>query len=77
MPWKDDRGSPAIILRRFGRPEIFNTDQGSQFTSTDFTGVLKAHAIKISMEDVVRNPGTVSSVTDIGVPIVCRIGSVV
>src|SRR3954465_14333171 len=29
-------------LRRFGRPEIFNTDQGSQFTSTDFTGVLKA-----------------------------------
>jgi len=37
-------------LRRFGRPEIFNTDQGSQFTSTDFTGVLKAHAIKISMD---------------------------
>jgi len=29
-------------LRRFGRPEIFNTDQGSQFTSTDFTSVLKA-----------------------------------
>jgi len=29
-------------LRRFGRPEIFNTDQGCQFTSTDFTGVLKA-----------------------------------
>ena len=37
-------------LRRFGRPEIFNTDQGSQFTSTDFTGVLKAHDIKISMD---------------------------
>ena len=37
-------------LRRFGKPEIFNTDQGSQFTSTDFTGVLKAHAIKISMD---------------------------
>jgi putative transposase len=34
-------------LRRFGRPEIFNTDQGSQFTSTDFTGVLKAHGIAI------------------------------
>jgi putative transposase len=48
--WKDDRGSPAIILRRFGRPEIFNTDQGSQFTSTDFTGVLKAHGIRISMD---------------------------
>ena len=37
-------------LRRFGRPEIFNTDQGGQFTSTDFTGVLKAHGIKISMD---------------------------
>jgi putative transposase len=37
-------------LRRFGRPEIFNTDQGSQFTSTDFTGVLKAHGIAISMD---------------------------
>ena len=28
-------------LARFGRPEIFNTDQGSQFTSADFTGVLR------------------------------------
>jgi putative transposase len=37
-------------LRRFGRPEIFKTDQGSQFTSTDFTGVLKAHGITISMD---------------------------
>ena len=37
-------------LRRFGRPDIFNTDQGSQFTSTDFTDVLKAHGIKISMD---------------------------
>ena len=37
-------------LRRFGTPEIFNTDQGSQFTSDDFTGVLKAHGIKISMD---------------------------
>lgn len=37
-------------LRRFGRPEIFNTDQGSQFTSTDFTDVLKAHGITISMD---------------------------
>ena len=27
-------------LSRFGRPEIFNTDQGSQFTSPRFTGVL-------------------------------------
>ena len=37
-------------LRRFGRPEIFNTDQGSQFTSADFTGVLKGQDIRISMD---------------------------
>ena len=33
-----------------GKPEIFNSDQGSQFTSTDFTGVLKKEAITISMD---------------------------
>jgi len=33
-----------------GKPEIFNTAQGSQFTSCDFTDVLKAHEIKISMD---------------------------
>jgi putative transposase len=32
------------------RPEIFNSDQGSQFTSKAFTGRLKAHKIKISMD---------------------------
>jgi putative transposase len=37
-------------LQRFGKPEIFNTDQGSQFTSDDFITVLKAHGIKISMD---------------------------
>jgi putative transposase len=37
-------------LARYGRPEIFNTDQGSQFTSFDFTGVLKEADIKISMD---------------------------
>jgi len=34
----------------YGTPEIFNTDQGSQFTSLEFTGVLKAHGIQISMD---------------------------
>lgn len=34
----------------YGTPEIFNTDQGSQFTSFDFTHVLKDHGIKISMD---------------------------
>jgi putative transposase len=37
-------------LSRYGRPEIFNTDQGSQFTSGDFTGTLKDHGITISMD---------------------------
>lgn len=32
------------------RPEIFNSDQGSQFTSSDFTGILKDHCIRISMD---------------------------
>jgi putative transposase len=37
-------------LAKHGRPEIFNTDQGSQFTSTDFTGVLLNAGIAISMD---------------------------
>jgi putative transposase len=37
-------------LARFGRPEIFNTDQGSQFTSAAFTGVLAAAGVRISMD---------------------------
>lgn len=37
-------------LERFGPPEYFNTDQGSQFTSEDFTTVLKNRGIKISMD---------------------------
>ena len=37
-------------LSRYGGPEIFNTDQGSQFTSDDFTGTLKDHGITISMD---------------------------
>src|SRR4051812_14744338 len=37
-------------LARFGCPEIFNTDQGSQFTSSEFTEVLKAAEVRISMD---------------------------
>jgi putative transposase len=37
-------------LARHGRPDIFNTDQGSQFTSTAFTAVLIENAIAISMD---------------------------
>ena len=37
-------------LARYGRPEIFNTDQGSQFTSLDFTGALGDAGVAISMD---------------------------
>lgn len=37
-------------ISRYGAPEIFNTDQGAQFTSEAFTGVLSAAGIKISMD---------------------------
>ena len=37
-------------LARFGCPEIFNTDQGSQFTSPRFTGVLEKAGVRISMD---------------------------
>ena len=37
-------------IGRYGAPEIFNTDQGAQFTSEAFTGVLKAAGIQISMD---------------------------
>jgi len=35
---------------KYGKPEIFNTDQGSQFTSLAFTGLLHKSGIKISMD---------------------------
>ena len=37
-------------LRRFGTPEIFNTDQGAQFTSDAFTGILHQAGVAISMD---------------------------
>jgi len=37
-------------IMRYGIPEIFNSDQGSQFTSEAFTGILNANGIKISMD---------------------------
>jgi putative transposase len=37
-------------LERFGAPEIFNTDQGSQFTGLAFTATLEAHGVAISMD---------------------------
>jgi putative transposase len=37
-------------LARYGRPQIFNTDQGSQFTSAAFAGLLLENAIAVSMD---------------------------
>jgi len=37
-------------IAKYGAPEIFNTDQGAQFTCTEFIAVLKAHDIRISMD---------------------------
>jgi putative transposase len=37
-------------IERYGVPEIVNTDQGSQFTSREFTDLLKSHDIRISMD---------------------------
>src|SRR4051812_9459056 len=46
-------------LARHGRPEVFNTDQGSQFTSHDFTSVLLKAGIVISMDG--KGPGGTTS----------------
>ena len=40
----------ARALQQYGPPEIFNTDQGVQFTSQAFTGILLAQGIRISMD---------------------------
>lgn len=37
-------------IEQYGKPDIFNTDQGSQFTSDAFTGVLKENIVQISMD---------------------------
>ena len=43
-------GALETTLERYGKPTIFNTDQGSQFTSRDWTDTLKASGIPISMD---------------------------
>ena len=48
-------------LARHGRPKIFNTDQGSQFTSSDFIKVLKNAEIAISMDGKGAQAATTSS----------------
>ena len=58
LSWRISNSMDAVFcvdcleeaLRRHGKPEIFNSDQGSQFTSEAFTGVLKREGIFISMD---------------------------
>ena len=47
-PWRPDFCAEALeeALTK-GQPEVFNTDQGSQFTSLEFTQVLQEHGVKI------------------------------
>ncbi len=40
----------ASALRKYGQPDIFNTDQGAQFTSQAFTDILKENNVLISMD---------------------------
>lgn len=47
-------------LAKYGKPEIFNSDQGSQFTSAAFTGLLKSHEIAISDRIAGRNPSRIA-----------------
>ena len=37
-------------IQRYGKPEIFNTDQGSQFTSQEFVDLIQGHGIQVSMD---------------------------
>ena len=41
---------PEDALARYGKPDVFNTDQGSQFTGAAFTGMLANNGITISMD---------------------------
>jgi putative transposase len=58
LSWRISNSMEAVFcvdcledaLRRHGKPEIFNSDQGSQFTSEAFTDVLKREGVKISMD---------------------------
>jgi len=47
-----DLGKKAVqeAINRYGKPATFNTDPGCQFTSLDFTGLLKDHGFQISMD---------------------------
>ncbi|BBP05398.1 hypothetical protein TPL01_31320 [Sulfuriferula plumbiphila] len=43
-------GADVVDTEAIGLTEIFNTDQGAQFTSDTFTGKLSSHGIQVSMD---------------------------
>ena len=43
-------GAVTEAISKYGPPQIFNTDQGTQFTSRAFTGLLQANGIQVSMD---------------------------
>jgi len=45
-----DAGFCVEALEEEGKPDIFNTDQGAQFTGEAFTGLLEQHGVRISMD---------------------------
>jgi putative transposase len=47
-------------IERYGKPEIFNSDQGSQYTSLKHTGILQAHKIEISMNGKGRSADNIA-----------------
>lgn len=48
-------------MKRHGRPDIFNTDQATQFTSPRFTGLLAAAGIRVSMDDRWNTSASIST----------------
>ncbi|UJP00099.1 MAG: hypothetical protein LZF64_13140, partial [Nitrosomonas sp.] len=50
FPWSNFNRNGWSILNRYQHPEIFNTDQGAQFTAEAWICILKNHGIQISMD---------------------------
>jgi hypothetical protein len=60
-------GALEEAIETYGTPEIFNTDQGSQFTSEEFTGILVKNNIRVNCWGQVLLFGSIAGVTIAGV----------
>jgi transposase InsO family protein len=61
IDWHNCTEAVEEAIARYGKREIFNTDQGSQFMSSKFTGLLHGHGICISMDGKAAGETTCSS----------------